>query len=244
MPTLALTGSPHQANELLAYMRFPNDGLARHSYMFVSAVGRALINKADDEVIEMTAKELRQLLDAPSLEERIASDVSATKRAICAGDVLSCIYLMHKFESQISAFRHPSLNKAIAVLEKFGRVARFGDGDSPSFSDPSIRLYWEEFKPVAHFWAAFRINQSYSYLIEGKSFTDPENLQTFLSMAAELQRFGTTFCPSYTKVPVPILDAKDIWMLPSSIEPLLLDFDRPPDLLQSYLKTYTASKSK
>ena len=225
-------------------MRFPNDEMPRQSYLFVAAVDRFLINKADERLVEMTAKELRQLLDAPSIEQRTAADVAATKRAICAGDVLSCIYLMHKFEGQVSAFRHPSLNKAVAVLEKFGRVARFGDGDSPSFSVPSITLYWNEFKPVAHFWAAFRINQSYAYLIEGKSFTDPANFQTFLRMAAELQRFGTTFCPAYTKVPLPILDANEIWMLPPSIEPLSLVFDQMPDLLKNYLKGYSASKSK
>ena len=158
----------------------------------------------------------------------------AAKRACIAADILCTIYLMDRF-----SLPEPSVNKAVAVVQANAPTATYGDGSRMDTSETQIRKYWQEFKPVAHLWAASRINKAYPFTKDHKSmYTD--DFESYLQVAQEFTVSASSFIPKRTRPPKPILDAETTWTLPASILPKSLHSKWLPDRLIEILRNYKA----
>ena len=187
--------------------------------------------------------DIEVLLNAPSFNKLQIVSGAAIKRATTAGDLLSCMYLTHKFEQRSGTLKSSSITKAIQVLKKLALTTSFGDGDVPPRSTATIRAYWEEFKPVAHFWAAIRISNFFSVTRDGEVFA-PETFSEYLKVAAELQNFGTTYCPPHTKTPTPVMNQHRIWSLSETQSSHYLNGNQVPYSVKKFLETYQSYLTK
>lgn len=237
MREIELTNTPLDPGLVMTAMLFPNDSTLREQYFTMNHAANSIQGMADDIKIEIDAQTIEILINAPSQKELKLKAAEATKRAIYAGDILGTIYLMDRFKTSAPAFSRPSMNKAIEFAKQFGLQNRFGDGEQMYYSEKKVRDCWEEFKTVAHFWAAHRISQNYN-ISKGDNFESLENLHKFLAVAKRLFEFGTSFIPKGAMPQVPILSEKSAWTIPKEIMPLELVSDRVPDQLLKYAKAY------
>lgn len=220
-------------------MLFPNDTRLREQNFTVHEIRIQNLELQDEFKIMLDVKTINLLLNAPSIDELDKKIKEATKRGVIAGDVLSMIYLMNRFKDADPAFAEPSINKAIAFSSKFGLMQNYGDGTKMYYSSQKIRDCWDEFKPVAHLWAAHRIGQSYE-ISKGTNFESMEALNKFLGVAQGIFHFGCSFIPKRTKPELPILDRQSSWAIPNSILPMKLVTDLVPDRLLEYAKQYSS----
>lgn len=241
MQEIKLDNSPADINWVLSTMFFPNDTRLREQHFTVHEIRIQNLELQDEFKIMLDVKTINLLLNAPSIDEFNQKKIEATKRAVIAGDVLSMIYLMHRFKDADPAFARPSINKAIAFSSEFGLMRNYGDGTKMHYSPKKIRDCWDEFKPVAHLWAAQRISQNPDYEInKGTNFESMEALNKFLGVAQGIFQFGCTFIPQAAKPQLPILDRQSSWVIPNSIDPLRLITDLIPDRLLEYAKQYNS----
>jgi hypothetical protein len=238
MPTITLRGSTEDPVWVLAVMLFPNDTRLREQYFSMQLAHAQTSDLKEDSQITVDVRTVRLLLDAPAWNDMKEIVAEARKRAIYAGYILESVYLMHRFQNLVPSFARPSVRKAIAMCEQFGLMHRFGDGTKMSYSPQKIRDCWEEFKPVAHLWAAFEINQAYAFLPVGEEFSSNEALNLFLGVAAGIFEFGSTFVPKATKPALPILDVTKSWLVPVTVQARHLYSDRVPDSLAAAAANY------
>ena len=236
MPEITLDGTPRDPRDVrwvLATMLFPNDETLRRQYFGIDSARYKVLECNDTDRLEINASDLRLLIEAPAYD--VLKDITAanTKCATVAGDILMVLYIMDKFNVP-----EPSLNKAIFVAMEYAKNAKYGDGTRMNVSERMVLKCWNEYKPVAHLWAAFRINVAYPYTKDGV-FSDPK----FLEVAVGLFRFGAAFIPARAKIKNPVIDAAKCWTLPDRIPASNLVSERRPDRLLKYLKKYKAPKS-
>lgn len=235
MPKITLDGTPNDIGLMRATMLFPNDDVLRRQCFGVELTRFKVMECKDTDRLEINASDLRLLIEAPAYDVLKNITAANTKRATVAGDILTALYLMDKF-----SVPEPSLNKAIFVSMEFAKSKDgvYGDGTRMNVSERMVLECWNEYKPVAHLWAAFRINGAYPYA-DDDVFSDPQ----FLEVAVGLFRFGAGFIPARAKNKTPVLDAQKCWALPDSIPARNPVLDRIPDRLLEYLKKYKAPKS-
>ena len=132
-----------------------------------------------------------------------------------AGDILC---YMHQME--VSDIK-PSVNKAVAITVEYLKDATTGEGQTGPCSERYIRSSWEEFKPVAHFWLAFRVwqfdNGGAGDQRSGPKWFSPlnvETLQSFLALAEFLAK-DVSFPPQGKRKPP--IDPADFWRVPQGI---------------------------
>ena len=234
MPEITLDGTPNDIGWIRATMLFPNDEAARHQCFGVELARLKVLECKDTDRLEIDACDLRLLIEAPAYDALKNIAAANTKCAIVAGDILAALYLMDKY-----SVPEPSLNKAKFVAMEYAKTAKYGDGTRMNVSERMVLECWEKYKPVAHLWAAFRINGSYPYAPADEVFIHTK----FLEVAVGLFRFGAGFIPARAKKKIPVLDAQKCWVLPDSIPASNLISDRIPDRLLKYLKKYKAPKS-
>jgi hypothetical protein len=216
-------------------MVYPEDEERRSRWLAVHSVGMLTEGVEPDQEVRVHARILRLVLDAPSSSERRAETVELTKRGMIAGWILASLYVMNRFDLA------PSMNRALWCAYKFASEQKFGDGSSIQRSEPTIRKFWKEFQPVAHFWAAAELNRSYPFADERGLFGD--DFTRFLGVAAGLLRFGTTWVNDVAREKQPPVDRARAWSLPTSVEPLNLVATTVPDRLVRYLSDYKAPMS-
>lgn len=238
MPVLQLDGSANDFLWVRAVMNFPNDLSAAQSCFAVETVKAVTDGDSDNEKRELDVRTLRLLLEAPSYSSLKQLIAESTKRATVAGDLLAVIYLMDRFK-----VARPSMNKAIFVAMEFAKNSRYGDGTPLNKSEPMVIKCWNEFKGVAHLWAAFRLQQAYPYAPPKSQFS-PEGFVSFLEVAQGLFQFGVSYIPKGSKSKKPILDSQKCWCLPDIIEAKHLKSNRQPNLMLETLKKYKAPKSQ
>src|SRR5262249_10338561 len=143
---------------VMSIMLFPNDQGLREQYFAVQRVRMEVLDAKDGDLLQVDAQTLRFLLDAPRYEQLSNLTRLSTKRAIVAGDLLAALYLMDRF-----SVREPSINKAIHIAQRYAQGAKYSDGTELDSSERKIREHWQEFRPVAHLWAAQRLNEAYPF---------------------------------------------------------------------------------
>jgi hypothetical protein len=233
MPAIELFGTAEDIGWCRAVMLFPKSQAVRDQHFTVHCAGALVDKRSDDEMVEMSVRDLSALIHAPSLTELKRLATESTKAGIIAGDMLNALYAMHYFKME-----EPSLNKAEAFISAFAKASTYGDGSKIDHSHDRIKQAWREYMPVAHLWGAFRMNKSYPYVAKGEEFGS--GFSVFLQIAQELYAFGSGFMPMRAKPNVPILDPKKCWVLPSSISPAPLKAEKPPAKLTKFVRAYKA----
>lgn len=193
MPAIKLTGDPWDISRVIAVMLFPSDEPTQRQYFATQLARYHVLEAQDTDPIRLDAYTLRLLLEAPSYETQKEIATERTKRAVVAGDLLASMYVMDRFK-----LPEPSMNKAIFVASQYAKKARYGDGKQMNVSERMIRDCWAEYMPVAHLWAAFRINEAYP-VAAGKDIWTLEGFTPFLQVAAGLFDFGIHFVPVRAK---------------------------------------------
>lgn len=229
-------------------MLFPNDEALRQQNYAVEVAKYEIENldrltekwicsKSTALDIHLSAEHAKLLIDAPSDSQLKSIRVERTKRAIVAGQVLASLYLMDRLELE-----EPSLNKAIFVAKEYAKKAKYGD-ESRMPAESKIKQYWKEYMPVAHFWAALELNQTYSFVADQVDCFSEKGFTQFLQAAAGICDFGTKFIPKRAKLKEPILDSEKCWILNNNIISLHLKSDIKPEKFLKTLKKYKAPKT-
>jgi hypothetical protein len=234
MPKLKLCGDVLDPFWVRAVTVFPKDLAAAQSCYAVECVKAKMADEPEGGKHVVDTHTLRLLLEAPSYATLKKTVAANSKRAIVAGDILGALYLMHKFD-----IPEPSFNKAVYVAMQYAKTTKYGDGTPLAISEPTIRACWEEYKTVAHFWAAFRLGQAYPFANDVL-----QRFDIYLQVAQGLFAFGTAFIPKRARPQQTILSREDCWTLPAAIEAKHLVSERVPDALLKYLKKYKAPKSR
>lgn len=239
MSELQLDGSePDNLFWVRAVMLFPNDLSMAQRCFAVEQIKAVTDGDSDDEKREVDTRTLRLLLNAPSYADLKEQVAESTKRAIVAGDLLASIYLMDRFH-----VNRPSINKAIFIAGEYAKKAKYGDSTRLAISEPMIRKCWNDFKPVAHLWAAFRVGMAYSFSPDHPNPLALENFKTFLGVAQGMYEFGRKYIPKASRPINSILSGNNYWELPKTIPARHLQTEQMPDALMKFLKKYKAPKS-
>lgn len=236
MPKIILENDLIDTHWINSIMFYPNDLKLRQQYFTMQRMDFETNDANDDDVFKIDAKSLKLIISAPSYENFKLKSIEITKEAIVAGDVLASIYLMEKFE-----LPEPSLNKAFFISQEFAKTNKYGDGTAMAVSKRYVKERWAKYKPVAHFWAAWRINQNYPITSQQQIFA--EGFESFLQLAKELEIFGLNYVPLRAKPQKPLLEFESTWQLPNEIINKTLNSNRKPLLLIKTLKKYKAPQS-
>lgn len=216
-------------------MYFPTNKYMRESWYAVEVAKGNLAAMDAGQRVELDKETLSRLVDAPSYEELKNKTTLAVKRGVVAGDILAAIYLMHRFN-----IPEPSIKKATHIAEQFAEKTEYGDSTKMNKSRRKVREAFNEYKTVAHLWAAFRLNQAYRYAeVQELLF---EKLPLFLEVSKGLLEFGQGFIPSRTKLAVPILPVEDMWELPDGTIARHLSGGTFPDGITNLLANYDANE--
>ena len=247
MPTTELLGDERDSGRLFAVMLYPNDLAGQDRYLGVNLARREVqLAEADGmrgrSEIHVSLDLLRLLLDAPAYEAIRVDVAERRKRAYLAGALLAMLYVMVRLQIE----EEPSLNKAIFALSQFAQEETFGDGSPIPRSERMIREALDEFRSVAHLWAALDLNQSYPYA-PVREETIPPHQEKFLRVAAGILDSGCEFVPLRARPAAPMIDRAGAWQIPEpyASQPLHLPREgvRAPDRLIKFLRYYRASRS-
>lgn len=236
MPVLEITQIVnHDINIISAAMLFPNDEISRKKHLLINQINHDLKN-LDMQNFQISRDDLELLLESPSYESWGKLVAENIKKAIIAGDLCGIIYAMHVFK-----IPEPSMNKAIHVMKEFANKngIEYGDGDRLPKSEQTIRNCWNEYRCVAHLWAAFRLNQDYKINDDRRVFTE-QGYIPFLEAAAGILGFGMGFVPNRAKRKMPLFDGDGVWKFPDTIKPKIFVGGEFPLLLQNLLENYNA----
>ena len=198
---------------VIAAMIFPRDETLRAAY--------CLRNKWADKIdaapeFRLSAGEIQALLSLPSRASLSELAVDGTKHGTVAGDLLNLIYEQWRLGKPGA-----SLRGALKRYRGWAVGNTYGDATPLKYSDMQLRRYFEAATPSAHLWAALRLLKAFKD--NGQSYKaafTKEGMPTFLGVAAEIQSFATTFIPTATKPPKPVLDRRDLLLIPSLITPI------------------------
>lgn len=221
MRQLQLEGDGNDPGRVLALMHFPRDGEGERQFYVRHIVKQACDSGAADAEVRLPAKLLRELIDGPGYLEMRDKVTESTKRGSVAGDLLHLIYEMHALD-----FQEPSLRKALAEYKKFSLGRKYGDGSPLKYSERMMRDYWNEYEPVAHLWAAFRLNRGpYAYVADAADvFGSADAFRTFLGVAKAIGEFASTFVPKRTRPAKPVLPPDELVHIPAEIPSIRLAF--------------------
>lgn len=211
---LDLHGDGLDAERVLSWMCFPSSRHLREARFVRKLIDRRLEQAHDPAtMLSISACDLKLLVDSPTRAEVDAAATEATKRGTVAGDLLALIYQMYRLGS-----KEPSFGKAVSEYKAFALGKKYGDNEALKYSEQTLRNYWNEFLPVAHLWAGFRLNQGpYAYAPGINVFHDASAFQRMLGVAAAMGDFATGFIPLRTKPPKPIIAPGDLLSIPASV---------------------------
>lgn len=243
MPDLEISKSSFDALVVYAAMAHPSDECYRDEFL-AAMVARCLLEAADEnkEDIEIPASIVRILLNAPSYEDIVERATNSAKKGSIAGDILDYIAQMH-----FTGHKQPSVRKAVYVAEDYLSNAVNGYGEKSGSSNIFIYKCWDEYKTVAHLWAAFRVRQFASQQQKNNGFFNLEEplcgdyLDKFLTVAEVFRIFGEGFAPPIVKSHESLLPKDETWKVPESysLPNVYLSIQDMPDWIVKRLKGYS-----
>lgn len=237
MPSVELKGDLNDAFWIRALMFFPNDHELRDQYYTVLKLDFETINSPESTLFHLDAYSIRLLLSSPSYSEFKNRTIALTKQGIVAGDVLAAVYLMNLY-----MIPEPSMLKARYIARKFAESNVFGDGDKMNISSRPIKEAFNSFKPVSHFWAAWRLNQTYNFVPASSVWGD--GFYTFLSLAKAVQVFALDHSSGKTKKSQSLLNKSETWILPDHIDKFDVVVDGTPNPFEQLLDQYDANDER
>lgn len=155
------------------------------------------------------------LSQAPSFSEAELQMGDRAWPGSIAGDLLN--YLIQMTAAGLQA----SINKAVAMSEEYLKDATARKGPPGGRSVRYIKQAWEDFKPVCHLWAAFR-------LLEGKDIGAADRTEAKLALSRVLLELALTIRPKGGRGP--LLLPGEMWQLPRRYQhrQLVVKFKIPP----------------
>lgn len=208
MPLLATSGD-RAADAVAVYtaMCWPHEPQLRRQYQLHKRLLRQTGKLPGDELVQLTAEDIRTLLQSPPAAKLEDDAEEAAKQGYVAGDVLLSMYLMDRFSALLppTGSKGASLSKAFWVAKcRADNGRRFGNGDEMPAATKTVQKRWTDFRGVAHFWAAhaFLIKMWPVEEVRSASF-----FPTFMSTASFFFDFGASFLVDNrgSKVPTPLL---------------------------------------
>jgi hypothetical protein len=161
-------------------------------------------------------------------------DRAADKRAeegTVAGDVLRHMYLMSLCE-----IPEPSLRKASFIIRKRKRKYKHRE-KRIKYTEQQINQIWTKYRPVAHLWAALRMNDRYRFVDD--VFADRESFFLFLTIAKTLQEFARTHTTKWARGP--LISSDQIIHISADVLEGSPGFQPDADFYNKILKKYTAA---
>ena len=237
MPVIPLEkNSPFNVFRVMAVMAYPNDESSCNNFM-ASIVSKTAIEAGEDVPLSF----VKILLEAPSFENITNDFTKKGKYGCIAGDVLLYIFRLKKIGAV------PSVRKAMFILRESYKASD-GIGIDKARRTPlneiSFRKYWNEFKPVAHFWAAFRVFET---MRERDSECpipfDTENLSLFLAHTEFFRNFGESNMAE--RVHMPTLNPDETWRVPDDypLPSASVDVSETDRWLKDTMKDYVVGTS-
>lgn len=220
-------------------MNFPLDEDMRRSYYAVNFADFVVKDPSKKIETEIGRELVEDLIRAPSKATLRDLAADRTKRACVAGDFLLSIYGMHSFPDH---FSEPSVRKAIFIAQAYAKQTEFGDGSKLPTSAAAIRRCFDDFRSVAHLWAAMRFHQSFPIRNHSEVMATAEAVRDLLGIAGTLQDFGSNFIPKRARPKQPVLDAQSLWRVPDSIKRLHPPWESPPSWLIQTARLYKVYK--
>ncbi len=222
---IILKNTPVDGFAIQSIMNFPQNSYHRESWHAIHFAKNCLsVAPEDNGDKQIEGEMLRLLIDAPSFTQMEAHIAESTRKAVVVGDILASLYLMKRFDMP-----EVSVGKAIQVSRKLAKSTEYGGGSEVAHSERTIKTYIREFEPVAHLWAALRVNQLFSFETPHESSSDA--LSSLLEVSAEFLKFGRSFVSHGMKPKVPVLKSQEIWELPEGTVVKELDVDSFPDIM-------------
>lgn len=218
MNNIELSGDGLDGVRVMAWMCFPNSHEMRKTLLAREILQNLLSDQSSDAaIVSAPSWVLQCLMSGPSHHEIREQAGEAAKRGNVAGDLLGLIYRMHLEEVE-----EPSFRKAIADYKRFALGGKYGDGTPLKYSEATLRNYFDEFKSVAHLWAAYRLNQTeYQFTPDKRNFfRDTEALSVCLGVAKGVAEFAASFVPK--RWTAPVIEAVLMVQIPNEISTLPL----------------------
>lgn len=222
MEKLELLGDGLDGGRVMAWMLFPKEPEVRMVHFVKEVMAQNFIKeRASSELVNVPVWALQSLLEGPSKSEIHNLATEATKQGTVAGDLLGLMYEMH-----LRGVNEPSFGKAVEQYKEFAFGLRYGDSEALKRSEATLRNYFDAFEPVAHLWAAFRLNQGpYTFTTDPRDvFHTSDGLKSMLGVAKTIGEFATTFIPKRTKPPKPVIGSGTLVKIPDEIPALHLIF--------------------
>ncbi|MBC7619249.1 MAG: hypothetical protein H7293_09750 [Candidatus Saccharibacteria bacterium] len=196
MPKIITQDKPVLDSKMVqSIMLWPESEEKRHHFLTVDSV-KGILGSIESNGAEVWETSLIQsLLDAPSSQEILDQVRYCTKRAVIAGNVFNFMFFMDRLKDRLPprGAKGASINKAIYLATQWAKTgATFGDGSKMLVSDRLVQECWQEYRSVAHLWAAYEINRIFPVSEMNQKFVHPENFQNFMEAGAYMQMFGTT----------------------------------------------------
>lgn len=190
LPPLELHGDLLDPMRLTATMCFPRDEPKRRA-LLASYRANVLCEGAKGETMIIERSLLREVVEAPSVEELAGWTARCMSGGRLAGELLLYLLGMHVF-----AVPEPSRKKALFVMDQ-----------EKKGSPMTIQRHFDHFIPVVHLWGAYYLERHKHEDTGGLFFGgDPEEggakLQYFLSLAAGLRYFAETTIQRRNKNPL------------------------------------------
>lgn len=247
MRALHLVGDPHlDVLHLQAIMLWPapGDDEKRRQFYAVFAAQRVLNGAAGGEVA-LASDLLRQLVNAPSLESIRSDAAKQAKRGIMAGYVMLFMAIMehHKRRLPPGGAAGASLTKALFATKRMGaQKSTWGDGDVMHLAPNTVKPCWQEFRTVAHLWAAqeaLRAGGPRQY------FMAADMMPAWLEAASYLQQFGLSFLLDSKRArPDEALLPADVWALDPEEHRPRIQFPTDEEFMASPLRRWLVEFGK
>jgi len=214
-----------EALELWAFMHYPSDTDKSHSLFSVFASDMAInfFDELNAPLVTLPSNILRTALDAPPYKEVMKGSGLQYKKACFVGELTRYMLLMNLIGAE-----EPGFAKAAFLVGK-ANAAIMDEGLASNLPTTKrvVRKYWDEFKPVAHFWAAYVIRNGWlpnafeddeeiyynSHIVSQHFFGT--TLRRFLTEAEAIRQAGEQCLASRTNRPQPFLDPDISWCIPS-----------------------------
>jgi hypothetical protein len=237
MPDIIVSDGHVDRNWIHALMNYPCDEKMRQAnYATLCALGD-LEQYPTDSLVAIDRGTLEQITSAARSSGLRESNATAFKRGTIAGYLLLALYVMDLFPDR---FKIASVSRAIDFIRHFSQTTEYGNGDKLPKSASEIRECFNEFKSVAHLWAAWTLLKELPIPANPGMFGSEQAAIHFLGVAGGLQDFGISFKPPAPKGGESLLEEHDIWRVPDEVERLYPPLKRPPMWMLSATKKYKA----
>jgi len=165
---------------------------ARRRQYYAADLANGTFYEPGPEIICWQVDQLQALLEAPSWQELRREATERTKRALLAGYIFTFMFLLRLLQDRLPnrGEKGASLAKAKFIVREWAlQEGVYGDGTPIPTSEKFIRDCWNDYRDVAHLWAAMEMNRVAEYA-PFRQILHPAYADKFFETAAYLQEFG------------------------------------------------------